>query len=163
MIRVAERDDFAAVAASLSEKDRRDVLARRPDVTPAGALLQLADLDPIAAAFMHEGKLVAVAGAVPSLPRCASAFVFATDNIEAVRPEILQFFKRTLLPTLAAAGVRRVYHVGRADDEEMAAGLEREFGAYKERELKGHGRNGENYVLHAVSLPQHSEEAPAHV
>jgi hypothetical protein len=151
MIREAERDDFAAVAAVLSERDRRTLMAIAPEPGPLAPLMRLADIEPIAATFLHDGRPVAIAGAVINDPRTASVFVFGADDLAQVGAEVLQFLRRTLLPALAGQGVRRVYHVGAAGDEAAASFLRREFGARKERDLKG--RNGEALVVHGVALP----------
>jgi len=144
--------DFLTLATGMKDIQKRALLALTDDLTPVRTMQQLWDKKPIGAAFERDGKLIAVAGAMPVHPGVASTFMYATDDFRKVVLEVTHFFKDTLFPLLRKMGVHRVHSLGPANDPEGRRWKEDILGAWPEAHLEKFGRGKEDFVLHSIML-----------
>lgn len=143
--------DFEEIAHTMCGIQKKALLALTFDETPEPTLLRLREMHPFGIAFERDGDLVAIAGAVITHPGVASTFLYSSDLSKIVL-EVSHYFRSTLFPLLKRKGCHRVHSMGPANDPAGRRWKEDVLGAWPEAHLEKYGKNGEDFVLHAVML-----------
>ena len=147
--------DAIALAASLCDRDRREILALQEvddlDCWAAGMVQLCSDSARCAADVIRvDGKPIAVAGIVRSnqMPWHASSFLFGSDERFSVWDKCLRVLMRAKR-TMVNSGVRHITMLC-LDGPEPTAWLER-LGFNLIGKSEGYGRDGETFCLWSMT------------
>lgn len=134
-----------AVAKNMRPRDRHEICAIANTDDPAQVVSMLQHIRHIGV-VAGKDEPIAATGVMEMHPGVVSAFLFATPRWREVATSTAKWWKRRLLPHLAASGVHRVQAYSLAGYKEAHDWMSY-FGARCEAKLAGYGKDGEDYEL----------------
>lgn len=144
-------EDVRFVAANLRDADAAEFLA----LTHAADRRALTDnlLDrwgghPQAIVARSAGVPVAIGAGIEARPNVITLLMFATDRFPAVALGLTRFITRNLFERYRAAGVHRIEAVSMVGHEAAHRWIGA-LGLRREAELRGYGRDGQDFIQFA--------------
>lgn len=141
-VRPANIRDLSWIAARLNDEDRREIAAQVDDV----AGMVCAHVGPECFTAHHRGKPVAAFGASPFWAGTWLAFMFGTSQSWRAVPEITRRMPDTEA-RIRALGCHRIEARSIEGHDRAQRWLTRNMGASLMGEARGHGLNGETFLV----------------
>lgn len=136
------------VCANMREWDRREIFATRWDDDPRALAADIMRAGTFGWLVGLHGEPIAAIGAMPMWPGVWSPWCLGTDKFKHSGLCLTRLTRRVILPTLfGRMNAHRLECRSMVGHTQAQQWLIRSFGARVEAELKGYGRQGEDFLL----------------
>jgi hypothetical protein len=152
VLKTATWPDIEAVARHMCERHARAACSRSCSDNPVEAISGLALRQFLGVTIWKGYDPVVAVGAAITHPNVASTFLYGVKGWESkARIATTRFLRKALVPSLCAAGVKRITVLAPAGDP-TGERWKRYLGAQHEATLRKYGKNGEDFCLYTLFL-----------